>query len=89
MEQPPGFVAHEGLGLVCKLHQSFYGLKQSPRTWLGKFSHVVQSFGTKWSEADHSVFYCHTSPNKCVYLVNYVDDIVTKGNDDIKISQLK
>jgi len=43
----------------------------------------------KQSEADHSVFYCHTSLGKCVYLVVYVDDIVITGNDDSKISQLK
>ncbi|RDX95882.1 hypothetical protein CR513_21524, partial [Mucuna pruriens] len=41
------------------------------------------------SEADHSVFYCHSSSDKCVYLVVYVNDIVIIGNDDIKISQLK
>lgn len=34
-------------------------------------------------------FYCHTYPDKCVYLVVYVDDIVVTGNDDIKISQSK
>ena len=46
--------------------QSLYGLKQSPRAWFGKFSHIVQLFGLKRSEADHSVFYCHTSLGKCV-----------------------
>lgn len=43
----------------------------------------------KRSEADHSIFYCHSSPNKCVYLVVYVDDIVIIGNDQERISQLK
>ncbi|RDX96084.1 hypothetical protein CR513_21303, partial [Mucuna pruriens] len=73
MEQPPGFVAQGESGLVCKLRRSLYGLKQSPRAWFGKFSQVVQNFGMTRSEADHSVFYCHSS----------------SGNDDIKISQLK
>ena len=89
MEQPPGFVAQGEYGLVCKLHRSLYGLKQSPRAWFGKLSHVVRMFGLKRSEADHSVFYCHTSPEKCVYLIVYVDDIVITGNDTTKITQLK
>ena len=89
MEQPPGFVAQGESGLVCKLRRSLYGLKQSPRAWFGKFSHIVQNFGLKRSEADHSVFYCLTSPEKCVYLIVYVDDIVITGNDVGKISQLK
>ena len=89
MEQPPGFVTQGESSLVCKLRRSLYGLKQSPRAWFGKFSQVVQNFGMKRSEADHSVFYCNTSHGKCVYLVVYVDDIVITGNDDGKISQLK
>ena len=30
MEQPLGFVAQGESGLVCRLHGSLYGLKQSP-----------------------------------------------------------
>jgi len=89
MEQPLGFAVQGESGLVCKLRWSLYGLKQSPRAWFGKFSHVVQSFGLKRSEADHSVFYCHKCSGKCVYLVVYMDDIVIIGNDNAKISQLK
>ena len=88
MEQPLGFVAQGESGLVCKLFWFFYELKQSPQAWFGKFSHV-HSFGLKRSKADHSVFYCHTSSWKCVYLVVYVNDIVITRNDSVKISQLK
>lgn len=72
--------------MVCKLRRSLHGFKQSPRAWFGKFSYIVQSVGLKCSEVDHSVFCCHTSPGKCVYLVVYVDDIVIIGNDAGKIS---
>ncbi|WVZ06906.1 hypothetical protein V8G54_020252 [Vigna mungo] len=75
-------------GMVCKLHRSLYGLKQSPHAWFGKFSSIVQQFGLKRSEADHSNFDCHSSLGKCVYLIVYVDDIVITGND-VGISQLK
>ena len=56
MEQPPGFVTQGKSGLVCRLRRSLYGLKQSPRTWFGPFSSVVQEFGMLRSIADHSVF---------------------------------
>jgi len=88
MEQPPGFVA-QGEGeydLVCKLHKSLYDLKQSPRAWFGRFSKVLQQFGMIRCEADHSVFMKCSSSNKYIYLVVYVDEIVTTGdaNDGIK-----
>ena len=41
----------------------------------------------KHSEADHSVFYCHTG--KSIYLIFYVDDIIIIGNDAATIYRLK
>jgi len=89
MEQLPSFVAQgESSALVCCLHKSLYGLKQSPRAWFGKFSKVVQQFCMTRSEADHSVFYRHSSVG-CIYLVVYVDDIVITGSDQHGILQVK
>ena len=89
MEQPSGFVAQGESGLVCKLHRSLYGLKQSPWAWFGHFSSVVQKFGMLRSEADHSIFYHHNSSSQCIYLVVYVDDIVITGSDQEGIQRLK
>jgi len=40
------------------------------------------------SEANHSVFYRH-SPQGCIYLIVYVDDIVITGSDQHGITKLK
>jgi len=74
--------------LVCHLHKSLYGLKQSPRAWFGKFNNVVQQFGMTHSEADHSVFYRHSRVGS-IYLLVYVDDVVRTSNDNHDISQIK
>ena len=89
MEQSPGFVAQGEFGLVCKLHRSLYGLKQSPRAWFDQFSFVVQEFGMTRSTTDHSVFYHHMSSRQCICLIVYVDDIVITNNDQDGIQRLK
>jgi hypothetical protein len=43
MEQPQGFVHKGGEHLVCKLHKSLYGLKQSPRAWNQKLDAFLKS----------------------------------------------
>ena len=42
MEQPPDFVARKESGLVCHLHRSLYGLKQSLWACFGRFNTVIQ-----------------------------------------------
>ena len=89
MEQPPGFVAQGESRLVCKLRRSLYGLKQSARSWFGRFSSVVQEFGVTRSTPDHLVFYHHMSSGQFIYLIVYVEDIVITGNDQNGIQRLK
>ncbi|XP_071902745.1 uncharacterized protein [Coffea arabica] len=90
MEQPPGFVAQGESGKVCRLRKSLYDLKQSPRTWFGRFSEVVQEFGMKKCNFNHSVFY-QQSEVGIILLVVYIDDIVITGSNNavIEITRCK
>ena len=89
MEQPPGFIAQGESGLVCRLHRSLYGLKQSPQAWFSRFSSGVQEFNMTRSTSNHSVFYHHTSLGQFIHLIVYVDDIVITDNDQDDIRKLK
>ena len=89
MEQPPGFVAHGGFGLVYKQQRSLYDLKQSPRAWFSRFSLMVQEFGMIRSTSNHYVFYHHTSTGQCIYLIVYVNNIVITSSDQDGIQKLK
>ncbi len=55
MEQPEGFT-QEGEHLVCKLHKSFYGLKQFPRAWNQKLDAFLKSIKFVRSDADFNVY---------------------------------
>ena len=81
MSLPPGFVDKYGVGKVCKLKKSLYGLKQSPRAWFERFSKVVKKFGFLQSQADHTLFYRHSKEGKVAILIVYVDDIILTGDD--------
>ena len=88
MEQPPRFVAQGGIGRVCRLRKSLYGLQQSLRAWFGKFSEVIEKIGLQKSKSDHSVFYRNSQA--CIILVVlYVNDTVITRNDIVGISSLK
>lgn len=40
MEQPPGFIQNDS-SIVCRLRNSLYGLKQSPRAWYAKMDRFI------------------------------------------------
>ncbi|KAA0058386.1 reverse transcriptase [Cucumis melo var. makuwa] len=80
MSSPPGFEAQFGQH-VCKLQKSLYGLKQSPRAWLDRFTTFVKSQGYSQWHSDHTLFTKASKTDKIAILIVYVDDIVLTGDD--------
>ena len=87
MEQPPGFVDSRSPSFVCKLQQSFYGLKQAPQAWFDHLSQFLSDIGFYYSRADPSLFVYH-SHGTVVLLLIYVDDILITGNENSFIQDL-
>ena len=71
VEQPPGY-KQDGEDLVCLLHKTLYGLKQSPRQWNEKFIAIMKELGFTPITADSSVF---VRPGGMI-VACYVDDLL-------------
>ncbi|RVW87752.1 Retrovirus-related Pol polyprotein from transposon RE1 [Vitis vinifera] len=89
MSPPPGFEESFGVGKVCKLKKSLYGLKQSPRAWFERFGKVIKHYGYTQSQANHMIFYKHSNEGKVAILIVYVDDIVLTRDDCNELEKLK
>ncbi|CAL8995760.1 unnamed protein product [Prunus brigantina] len=87
MSPPPG-LRRQGEHLVCHLHKSLYGLKQTSRQWFSKFTEAIQAAGFTQSKADYSLFTCKNGKSFTVLLI-YVDDILITGNNLAVIDALK
>ena len=70
------------------LRKSLYCLKQSPRTWFGKFNKAVDTFDMQKSKSGHSIFNKNYSFG-IILLVVYVDDMVITGSEFKGILSLK
>jgi hypothetical protein len=88
MEQLQGFMHQGGEHLVCKLHKSLYGLKQSPRAWNQKLDAFLKNIEFMKSEADPSVYVAQVGDVK-FFIVVYVDDLILVCNDENKLLQIK
>ena len=89
ISQPEGFkVSEEGVNLVCKLHKSLYGLKQSGRNWNIVLSKFFQDSGYSQSKAD-PCFYYKLENNSEIYIVVWVDDIVVAANTNRNLDNIK
>lgn len=88
MKLPPGHPQSDNSNLVCQLHKSIYGLKQSPRAWHAKLSTALEALSFRRSSADSSLYVRLGSVDKLVVLI-YVDDLIITGNNNDSIAQLK
>ena len=88
MKLPPGHPQNGDSIMVCKLHKSIYGLKQSPRAWHTKLSIALEALGFQRSSVDSSL-YVQLKPNDSLMVLIYVDDLIITGNNSESIAQLK
>lgn len=52
---PQGFSSQSTVGKVCRLKKAIYGLRQSLRAWFDRFPRVIQTFGYKQSNVNHTM----------------------------------
>ena len=88
MYQPPGFIQRGTEHLVCKLHKSLYGLRQSPRAWYARLHAALLAWQLIQSQSDPNLYFAHIK-NHTIALLVYVDDILITGSDPRLITQLK
>ena len=84
MEVPPGFYSQVAPGTMCILKKAFYGLKQSPRAWFGRFTKSMVRMGYRQSQGDHTLFVRHSSSGGVTILLV----IIVTGNDIAGINSL-
>jgi hypothetical protein len=88
MYQPLGFIKEGAEHLVCKLHKSLYGLRQSPRAWYACLHAALLAWQLPQSHSDPNLYFAHIGNDTIVLLV-CVDDILITGSNLHRITQLK
>uniref|UniRef100_A0AAV1VG97 Reverse transcriptase Ty1/copia-type domain-containing protein n=1 Tax=Peronospora matthiolae TaxID=2874970 RepID=A0AAV1VG97_9STRA len=78
------YVIPEGVGLdsafdCLELVKSIYGLKQASRVWNEMFDEFLCFIGFRVSDFDPCL-YIKTSDGHCVFVLVYVDDVLTAAN---------
>ena len=89
MDLPPGcMVTERQKQKVWKVKKSLYGLKQSLRAWLGRFTKSMSTFGYKLNNSDHTLF-LKKQHEKITTLIVYVDDMIVTSNNPEEMKALK
>ena len=87
MKQPEGFVVEGKEHMVCRLKQSLYGLKQSPRCWNSTLDAHLKDMGYVQSTNDPCIY--TLSEGELSIIGVYVDDFVATGESSGRIEQVK
>ena len=87
MKQPEGFVVDGKEDMVCKLHKSIYGLKQSPRCWNMALDTHLKSIGLQQSDSDPCLYTAQEGEMAIVAV--YVDDILIATESEKKMIEVK
>ncbi|RVW61442.1 Retrovirus-related Pol polyprotein from transposon RE1 [Vitis vinifera] len=88
MNIPPRFEGNTS-NKVCKLKKAFYGIKQSPRAWFGRFAKVMKESRYKQSQGDHTLFIKHSAAGGVTTFLVYVDNIIVIGNYEREKHEVK
>ena len=87
MRQPPGYAKGS---LVCKLHKTLYGLKQSGRRWYQKLVEIMTALKFERSEVDQAVFYRRDERRGILIIVLvHVDDCSIVASSQPLIDRFK
>ncbi|KAL4018602.1 hypothetical protein IC575_022202 [Cucumis melo] len=75
--------------MVCRLHKSLYGLKQSPRQWYIRLYTFILKQGFHRNSYDACVYWKLSQKGTYIYLLLYIDDIILVSKDYVEICELK
>ena len=89
MTQPEGFEVPGKGDWVCKLKNSLYGLKQSPRQWYKRFDSYIIGLSYNRSPYNCCVYHKKLEDGSFIYLVLYVDDMLIAARNKTDIQKLK
>lgn len=83
------FWRENSTGKVCKLKKSLYGLEQSPRAWIDRFTKDIKIHGYNQAQYDHTLFLKWSVKGKVTILIVNIDDIIIIGDDVLEMEKLK
>jgi Reverse transcriptase (RNA-dependent DNA polymerase) len=75
--QPKGY--EQGPGLVCKLNQGLYGLKQAAKIWYDTLTSLLKELGFNPSQWDAGLWF---NKENQTYITLYVDDVKLIGPNE-------